>query len=500
MKLWTDLLNVSLLGTERQALSFASESEALDRLISSLDQNNRETALLGALVIVSSYHRAGALPFKDDSPLPAVCEDDGVLICGNLAMARLAMMLRGEQQDLLPEWLKQLAMTGKRVPEELLVPLLELGRTKSSLREFLLPVLGKRGAWLASVNPVWKYADEKFDEQSWLTGGSGARLAYLRKLRATNAAAARELIQSVWKESTQDERGNYLVAFEVGLSLDDEPFLELALADKSKGVRRGAAKLLALIPQSGLSQKLIDRVRPLLKVKAKARGKKCLDVTLPESTEEEMAELGINPKPANYSNLGDRAWWLRQLVGMAPPSIWNASLETTADDLIKLVLANEEWRTLLLDAFGMAAKDHQDREWIEALFNHQMVTGFSLNLHSLLVSLPVELKEEFALRSLRQGMDAFTVLKACSHPWGGILSLTALKALSESIRKNQVDDGWQWPSLLNQMAVSLNPDQIPEAVREIGSAMQNKPKVPKSLEKFLDSLRFRDEMLKEINQ
>jgi hypothetical protein len=53
-------------------------------------------------------------------------------------------------------------------------------------------------------------------------------------------------------------------------------------------------------------------------------------------------------------------------------------------------------------------------------------------------------------------------------------------------------------NLLNAVAVHLNSAQIPEAISHISTAVQKDSKSPKSLDNFLTTLQFRDDMLKEI--
>jgi hypothetical protein len=503
MSLWVEITNTALIGCERKAPSLKGDAGAIGSLLSQLDHNDREGALLGAAALMSLYERAGSLPSKDALPLPEACEPDAAPRCSDRAAIHLAMMLRGEYQELLPEWLTLAAATGKRAPEGLLPPLLEVGRLKPALRGFILPALGRRGQWLAAQNPDWNYAAPASDEQSWETGNHESRLAFLRKLRATETARSRELLASTWNEEKPDYRAEFLSVFEIRLSLDDEQMLESALDDRSKGVVRTATKLLIQLPQSRFCQRMIERARPLISLKKKSRGKTLLEVTPPETCDAAMSRDGISSKPPIRQAIGQKAWLLKQIVSLTPPSTWNQSLGLTTDELTQAALADKEWGELLLESWTLAAKHYQDHEWAGALFNMQGRKGFKVDLQPLFDSLPRELREKYLLASLRAANsleEIYTMLQSCDHQWSGILSLAVLSALYQSVKKGGINDGWTWINLLNTIAVHLNPDQIPEALSQISAAVQKHSKSPNRLDHFLATLQFRDDMLKEINQ
>jgi hypothetical protein len=503
MSLWTEITNTALIGCERKPLSLSPSWDKLDGLLAQLDQNDREGALLGAAALVSLYERAGSLPLKDTRPLPEACEPDAAPRCSGQSAIHLAMMLSGEYQRLLPEWLTKVAAAGRCAPEELLPSLLEFGRLKPPLRGFVLPALGRRGGWLAAQNPDWSYAAPAFNEQSWQTGNHEERLAFLRKLRATDAAHSRELLASTWNEEKPDHRAEFLSVFEIGLSLEDEQTLESALDDRSKGVGRTAMKLLIQLPQSRFCQRMVERARLLISLKKKSRGKALLEITPPETCDDAMSRDGVSSKPPIRQAIGQKAWLLKQIVSLTPPSTWNQLLGLTASELAQIALADKEWGALLLESWMLAAKNHQDYEWAEALFNLQGKKGFTVDLQPLFDSLPGELKEKYILASLRAGTSlevAYAALHSCAHQWSGILCLAVLDAICQNLKEGKLNDGWPWINLLNVVALHLDPVRIPESISQISAAVKKDSKSPNHLDNFLATLQFRDDMLKEINQ
>src|SRR5215831_19383628 len=134
MSSWIEIVNAALIGCERKPFSLTPTADGLGDLLSRLDQNEREGSLLGAAAVVSLYERAGGLPSMDARPLPEASAPDDTPRCDDRAAFHLSRMLRGEYQELLPEWLAKAAASGRRVPEELLPPLLDLGRMREDLR------------------------------------------------------------------------------------------------------------------------------------------------------------------------------------------------------------------------------------------------------------------------------------------------------------------------------------------------------------------------------
>src|SRR5262249_32833152 len=162
---------------------------------------------------------AGTLPLKGMPPAPEACEPDDAPRCSERAAVHLAMMLRGEYQEHLPEWLTETASAGLRAPEELLPVLLELGRTRGWLREEIASVLGARGRWLQAQNQSWDFAIGGLDETLWETGRLDQRIAFLGALRKRDGARARELLASSWEKESPKDRSSFLIMFKKGLGL-----------------------------------------------------------------------------------------------------------------------------------------------------------------------------------------------------------------------------------------------------------------------------------------
>ena len=499
MSLWTEIINTALIGCERKSLSLNGAADRLGGLLAQLDQNDREGALLGAAAVVSLYERAGSFPLKDAQPLLEACEPDDAPRCSERAAIHLAVMLRGERQWLLPEWLEKVAERGRRATEELLPPLLEFGRVQEGLREAILPVLGARGRWLAAQNPCWDYARGKFDETLWETGSREQRLAFLTELRNREPASARELLAAAWPQESPKDRVDFLNMFGKDLGLDDEAFLESALDDRRKEVRVAAADLLARLPESALRRRMLERARPLLRFKLNRQKRKALEITLPEVCDKKMQRDGIEPKPY-FQGIGEKAWWLQQLLGRIPPTVWRQESGWAISELIEAA-KRSEWKNVLLEGWSQAACLCRDVEWADALLAETFEKGQAVSTFRIL---PQERQEAFIIGLLRNDPSLHTskparnYLAECRGRWGEELS----RVVVDSLLYHAVNDGfkvvWWWADIIPTIGCRLDPALIHEAVTRLTEATKASSERAPALERFLDFIQLRHEMLEEI--
>ena len=160
--------------------------------------------------------------------------------------------------------------------------------------------LGSRGEWLIHQNPDWHFLLKKIDETIWETGKTKDRLAFLKKLRLSDPIYAIDLLTESWKTESIPNKKKMIQILQKGLSKADESFLESCLDESQKEIRRFAAKLLAQIPDSGLVERMIDRLRPLIQIKKRTTKKVSLEIQLPENFDDSMIRDGIDPSAQWY--------------------------------------------------------------------------------------------------------------------------------------------------------------------------------------------------------
>lgn len=495
---WQDLVTCVLLGTERQAPDLQSGAEALGQLLSRLESEDREGVLLRAAGVMALWRRAGGLIQRDERPLPSSCAPDAAPVCGSLASQHLALLLQSHFAELLPEWLTMLGAAGRRVPEEWLPALLDLGARRAELRSALLPVLGQRGRWLAQYNDDWSYASEANDETLWQTGRFEERLALLRQLRATRPERALELLSATWNEERAKQRRNFIELLANGLSMADEPFLEAALDDRSAEVARAAAELLARLPESRLVQRLTARALQWMRFQPRRLLKQArLEVELPED-DPALRRDGIADPPPTVK-LGEKAWRLSRIVGAVPPSVWRQHWQHTPTEILA-ASRESEWRQALLEGWALATQRHRDPDWAEALLplypDHDTLTA------ALAEVLPAARFEAYLLVLLRDSSSssrttALVLLSRVQRPWSVALGRAVLEQVRQRIREDKQPDWWL-SNVLRSFARWLPPELSEETATGWPTDSKHWRQWENAVNDLLDRLRFRQAMREAI--
>ncbi|HEU5471428.1 MAG TPA: DUF5691 domain-containing protein [Actinophytocola sp.] len=364
MKEWEALVSVALLGTTRRGVDAVALPEPVRRLANAAGGADPERTLLAAAALLAGYRKAGRRPLDGElsrlSPAPA----DHRELVGPAARHRLSMLLGGEHLHLLPEWLAAVAARGLRVPPERLPLLADAARGRPELRGPVTAAAGPRGPWLADLRPEWSFLAESTepgdDPRVWRFGTIAARHVWLVALRDNDPDAARAALEEVWTAEPAPVRVQFLTVLRTALSISDEQFLERALDDRAKDVRRLAAELLAELPDSALSQRMAARLRPLVAVRGRV-----LQVRLPDGCDAAMQRDGIAANPPD--GVGRRAWWLGQLVSTAPLSVWTG-LGVRPDKLVRMRVEGCDPRLLTL-GWAAAAVRERAADWVAALLD-----------------------------------------------------------------------------------------------------------------------------------
>jgi hypothetical protein len=517
VKRWSDLAKAALLGTSRAPVPTPpAPGTPLDTLLSQLEGETAERRLLGSAALLAVWRQAGAQPLSAHATLPVPAPPDDGPPCPAHTSRHLAQILQGDMGSVLEEWLGALADAGRSLPHHWLPELLDLACQKRDLRPLIVSLLDARGRWLAAQHPQWQRLvippAPEAESDLWETGSRQTRLALLRHLRATTSGAAEELVGDTWSEEPAKDRAAFLEVFAIGLNPADEPFLESALGDRSKQVRTVAADLLARLPSSQMVKRMQTRLEPLLGLERRMLGQVHLRVSLPEAYDAGMMHDGIEKR--SPAGLGQRAWWLLQMLAAVPPATWSQAWGKPPRELIGLAgKADEE--PLLLEGWSRATARHGDGEWAAALLQRwgdrpwsALASGKPLyfldDLDDLILAAPQKPLESWLanlLRTHHRSLDEtdapLTLLLHYRRPWGRSLTrvvLSGMRILAAQQKPSHA--AWRWRSALTDFAHYASPAVADEA--EAGWPSEGT--WTGQIDRFLTILRFRRDMLTELQR
>jgi hypothetical protein len=479
-ELWGELLSAALVGTGRRPPPpSALVAAALNRRSSvpppgteerQLGEAGAEADLLASAAVLAAYRRAGWRAWEAPRVLPPAAEPDDRPVCSAAALDVLELILSGEVPIpggvalLAGQWLDGATRAGCRLPARLLPRLLDLGAIAPDLRPGLRAVTGPRGRWLAARHGRWAWAaaepvDGGAAERHFATAARADRPVLLEAVRRADPARGRDLLASTWRGDPAAERAALLAVLAVGLSDDDEPFLEAALDDRAVGVRQVAVDLLGRLPSSRRGARMTHRLRPLVTVSGPPHRLSVGRPAVPDATDRRDGITDAAP-----SGMGVSDWRIVQLVAGAPLSFWTDHLGTTPERVVALAAAGDEAprrrgpaaASPVLIGLEQAAAAQSDPTWVGALFAHRPTPV-------ALAALPAPLAAEALTRLLGQGSAlapgaaVAELLAACPGPWPEPLG----EAVLDRYRQLGSKAALELPAALPVLAARLDPSALP---------------------------------------
>lgn len=476
---WEELVTAALLGTDRRTPPGTSPGRGA------------ATALLDAAAAETVRRRAGLRP-GPAAPRPEPAAADARPALPPAAARRLALLLadrpgaagggrRGTAPDLielLPQWLTAANARGFAAPAESLPALLDAARARTDLRPAALRFAGSRALWLARLNPDWRFAlraapgggtalpgpeETRRTEELWREGLFAERVSLLASIRARDPDAGRELLAATWPTERAEDRLMFLDSLRTGLGPGDEPFLEQALADRSRNVRATAAELLSALPGSALAARMAVRAGACVAVD-RTRDTPTLVVEAPHECDAAMERDGVSPKAP--PGRGERSWWLGQLVEAAPLSAWPSRLGGRTPEQIVALPVADDWLSELHAAWCRAAVRQRDADWSRALLGPPSAPGAGgpgavslAERAKLLGTLGAAERAEWVAGFIAaHGLsEAFQLLGVCAVPWAAPLGRSVVDALD--IARDAGSYPWSFSGVMGLAERCLDPSE-----------------------------------------
>jgi Family of unknown function (DUF5691) len=510
---WDGLATAALLGTQRRSPDLSALPGPVAGYVAAPPAGASQVdgpgdpalRLLDAAALATAYRRAGRRPRPAPPPLPVAPEDTAPQV-GPAAAARLAGLLDGGDADLLTEWLRAVAAAGRRAPAHLLPGLLEAARRRRELAPDVVAVLGRRGEWLAGLRQDWARlvaanaaasTEEVTDTRAWTHGDTATRRRHFAGLRRTDPAAALDLLERSWLGETGEDRAALLAMLEVGLSGADEPLLERALDDRRRDVRETAALLLSRLPDSAFGGRMAERAGRCVAVQRR-RGWLRIVVTPPSECDTAMQRDGVRPTP-QAPGVGERAFWLRQVVAATPLRAWSRLLGRHGEQPGRAVSlpVDGDWADVLRAGWTDAAVRQRDADWALALL------PVAAQDHVRLLDVVPEAERGAAVVTLLAALGltvdspdtaATALLATCPAPWRAPLADAVLAQLA---RAGGDPKRYGVRESLRLAALRLPPQRAAE-VRRLALGRPDGSAWRTALTTLADTLALRHDMLEEI--
>jgi len=517
-----ELTVTALLGTARRSLEPGNLPGPVAELAAELT-GDPPLVVLAAAALREVYDRAARTP--ESATVPAPAPDDPRRLLPAPAAVRLSDLLR-VRSPFLPEWFEAALPHDYRAPDALCAHLLDTAQEEPALRDPLLRLAGARGHWLAARHPAWHelFADTAPDAQQWATdtprpttaesdsdtwlfGTPTRRRDWLAGLRRRDPTAARHLLEQAWPGESDQGRADLLAVLAEGLGAGDEALLEIALDDRRSEVRRTAAGLLAVLPDSAFAHRMRARSARWLRVE-RTGDIVVLHVDLPGELDDADRRDGITDRTVEFSyrwnGVPDAvAGRLRQLVAATPVGHWT---ELAGEPRAALrARIPDRYRQPLLDGLLDATLHQRDPAWAAALFANGVPSDTALLRRRELFAL---LPRDDRVTHLRRLDSAWlseleALLPAMEHPWPQALAEHVILLLLERARISVQNRGAHGSapaahrSLLMATAAHLPVDA--KGLVAVAAGRCTEPTWQRAFDRLAEDLNDRRTMLEELH-
>lgn len=505
---WDNMVKVALLGTHREPFLQEPGDTPLARLLDQLAASGPAHRLLSSAGTTDLYEQVGRSPvrvMRETAVLLAPADDRSP--CSVQAEYFLSRMLSGQQRNLLPEFLTALQRSNLRVPNTLIPNLLTHGAKVVATRPTIIPLLSARDRQLASQNAAWAYASPEMESWAglrriWDDSPSNKRQSLVKQLRATTPDRGRDLLAATWKIDPDHQRIRMLKSLETGLSMNDEPFLETALDDRSQQIRLQAAELLAFLPESRLCQRMAKRVADFFAWTPEQELR--ISVSFPSIRPDMIRDGVVGSKSKSLARV--RAQRFIQIVGAVPLNYWTDNWDGSPQRILQAVIASN-WTRTLFSGLSWAAFRQRNDTWAKAILQTRGLEAATGKLVDLLS--PEEytrlikgiLAEDNLADPLEHRSPLLTALRRWAQPIDVKLAEILFPVFATHFRQDQekkTPSSLVRSSFLN-LAHICPPETVDIASTHLLPVAELSPKWRPIVSHFFHIMQFRKEMLKAVN-
>ncbi len=499
---WARLTRDALLGAGRGGQPPAA-APPIEAFLEQVEPGAQAGRLLLAAAVQDLFEQASQLPAElpdGFEPYPAPVDDR--LELPPAVTAYLERLLNGQHRDCLPEFLAALQRINSRIPDLILPNLLLHGARFARQQADISPVVGPRGRWLARFHPRWQYAAvaaADWDDLAarWRGSSLRERTQLLEQIRGQEPRVGRELLATTWRQEPDNNRIHLLRQMAIGLSMDDEPFLETALDDRSQPVRRLAIEQLQTLPESRFAARMSQYLTGIVHWSPAHRHK--ITVTFPPEPTAAMLRDGILPRgKRTLSNYISQQLIL--IVGSAPLAFWSERWRKTPEQIVRAVQASGWTRTLTL-GLANAAYRQKAIEWARTLL---VLDEFSSRTQRLVGALPPEeaealidrVMDNWELAPFNQSNPLRVLWREWPGPWSAGLSrrwaAVMARHIAQDTQSRAADVSLR--SIFLKFTLNCPPEIFGDLEHALLPALETGPIWQPTVEEALDRVRFRREL------
>lgn len=344
------LISQALLGSARMSSLPAAPVSELESIWPQWDPQQSASCLLSALAIVRSLHLAGRKTQVVEEEVPPCSNETFSYISSQQEIAGMRL-LQGEYSELLGEWFVHTQKQSLLLPPRMLATVLPFGTKNKEYRGVLRSLCGERGLWLARQHDrfSWLLEEEQPDDDAWDQGLPAERVAWLHHMRQVDRERAMKAVMSQWAGEEMSMRESILQVILKHPTADDLEFLQQhASQDRRQEIRTLAFSALLQIEDSELRTRVRERVCQFVTWQNRQ-----WVINAPTAYEKEWSKDGIKEKAPG--GVGQRAWWLQQIIGLMPIQEWCRHWQTSATDLFSAPIKGD-WITAVHQGWMAAAR------------------------------------------------------------------------------------------------------------------------------------------------
>jgi hypothetical protein len=225
-----------------------------------------------------------------------------------------------------------------------------------------------------------------------------------------------------------------------------------------------------------------------------------LKVTLPGDCDQAMQRDGVEPKPPpDRRDMGEKAWWLFQILRAVAPATWSQKFGPAPADLLRAT-EKSEWQALLHEAWGAAATASGDAAWAEALLQSDP------RQIELLDALAPARQEALLLTMLRGDVTplhkhpVLGLLRRTRHPWSAELTRAVLGGVRRHMRAANVGNDYQLRGAITEdFARRMPPIMLDEIATGWPDGQDARDRWQGVIDQLLITVQFRRDMLRELS-